>query len=114
MTHGGTFLRMAEARSSRYPTVPDPESMPRPVPNLATVYRVERILIDANRRGEDPITLDEIRRRLGTKGVRAVTVKTCAEELERQGKVALTADGVLWTWLSPAAMDWVRSRKWVE
>jgi hypothetical protein len=79
--------------------------MKRPIPNLATVYRVERILIDANKKGEDPISLEEIKRRLGSKGIRHVTVRTCVDELARQGKVTLTADGVLWTWMPPPVTE---------
>ncbi|MFA5860650.1 MAG: hypothetical protein WDA16_03040 [Candidatus Thermoplasmatota archaeon] len=96
---------MAESHhAGRFPYVPAPEKMRKPIPNLATVYRVERIMIDANKRGDDPITLEEIKRRLGSKGIRHVTVRTCVDELVRQGKVTITSDGVLWTWLSPAGV----------
>lgn len=92
---------MAETQPGTYPFVPDPAKVARPSPNLATVYRVERIMIQANKRAEDPLSLDEIKRRMGSKGVRHVTVKACVGELERQGKVTRTKQGVLWTWMSP-------------
>lgn len=102
---------MAEVRHPPLP--PRPETLPRPVPGLDTLYRVERIIVLAARRGEDPLSLEEIKRRMGSKGVRHQTVKTCIKHLAREGKVTyVPGRGVLWTHLGPAARKRMAKRDW--
>jgi hypothetical protein len=105
---------MAEARSHHgVPFPPDPATLKGPVPRLDTLWSIERILIDANRRGEDPLNLEEIKRRMGSRGIRHATVRTCVDELQRQGKVVFVPRvGVLWTQAGPGWRKYVHERTW--
>ncbi|HLE98220.1 MAG TPA: hypothetical protein VI997_12680 [Candidatus Thermoplasmatota archaeon] len=91
---------------------PPPKSVKSPVPRLTTLWAIERILHDAWERDDGPLSLEEIKRRMGSKGVRHATVRTCVDELARQGKAAATPSGVMWTLASPAWEKYVRSRAW--
>lgn len=81
---------------------PDPRKFPRPVPTLATLYRVERVILLATRKGEEPLSLEEIKRRMGSKWIRYATIRTCIDHLQREGKVIYDpGHGVFWARLSP-------------
>lgn len=84
-----------------------------PVPNLKAYWKVESIVRAANARGEDPITFEEIKRRMGAKSVRHSTVRACVSEMERQGNAVVTPDGVLWCPMSVEAVLYEGRRKWV-
>ena len=84
-----------------------------PVPRLDTYWRVERIVRDAHEHEEDPVSFEEIKRRLGVKSVRHSTIRACVAEMERQGNVVITQDGVLWCPMSREAVVWESKRKWV-
>lgn len=104
------------ASSSRdaaiYP--PDPRKLKGPVPRLDTLWKIERILIDAWKADEPPLSLEEIKRRMGAKGVRHATVKTCVAELARHGDVAVSPSGVLWNRWTPQAVARDSARRWVK
>lgn len=93
---------------------PPPDDVTGPIPRLDTLWKVERIVRDASERGEDPLSLAEIKRRLDAKSVRHSTIRICVDELARQGLVTITGRGVLWTYLSPKAEAWIKRRKWVR
>lgn len=101
---------MAEVRAEGW--VAPPKVVKGPVPKLTTLWTVERILHDAWARDDGPISLEEVKRRMGSKGIRHSTLRTCVDELVRQGKVSATPTGVLWTLASPAWEKYVRSRDW--
>ena len=74
-----------------------PKELPGPSPLLRTVHEVERILRAAQASDEGPLRLAEIKRRLGARGVRHSTVRTCIEELKRFNLVAEDSKrGVMW------------------
>ncbi|MHB8604472.1 MAG: hypothetical protein ACYDCK_04385 [Thermoplasmatota archaeon] len=85
-----------------------------PVPNLKAYWRVEAIVREANARGEDPISFEEIKRRMDAKSVRHSTVRACVAEMERQGNVVVAPDGVLWCPMSVEAVRYESKRKWVK
>lgn len=84
-----------------------------PVPRLDTYWRVEHIIRQAHERDEDPITFEEIKRRLGVKSVRHSTVRACVAEIERQGNAAVTPSGVLWCPMSKDAIAYEAGRDWI-
>lgn len=105
---------MAKARHGTFAYPPDPARVKGPVPRLDTLWRIERILIEAWEKDEGPLSLEEIKRRMGSKGVRHATVRTCVDELARHGDVALSPTGVLWNRWSPEALAKDNARKWVK
>lgn len=105
---------MASRRLPRIVYPPDPSEMKGPVPRLDTLWRIERILIDAWKADEGPLSLEEIKRRMRSKGVRHATVRTCVDELARHGDVALSPTGVLWNRWSPEALARDGAKTWVE
>lgn len=112
--------RVTETRRDTFPAPPTTPAAVRkaarggPVPNLRAYWRVEAIVRAANARGEDPITFEEIKRRMGVKSVRHSTVRACVAEMERQGNAVATPDGVLWCPLSLDAALYEAKRKWVK
>jgi hypothetical protein len=105
---------MAKARHGTFVYPPDPAGMKGPVPRLDTLWRIERILIEAWEADEGPISLEEIKRRMGSKGIRHMTVRTCVDELARHGDVALSRSGVLWNRWTPEALALDNAKKWVK
>lgn len=103
---------MASSAGPVYP--PDPSKLKGPVPRLDTLWRIERILIEAWEADEGPLSLEEIKRRMGSKGIRHSTVRTCIDELARHGDVAASPSGVLWNRWSPAALTKDQGRRWVR
>lgn len=104
------------ASSSRDSTIypPDPHKLKGPIPRLDTLWKVERILIDAWEDDEPPLSFEEIKRRMGSKGIRHATVKTCVNELARRGDVAVSPSGVLWNRWSAAAIAADDAKRWVK
>lgn len=90
-----------------------PKEWPGPSPLLRTVHEVERILRSAVDRDEGPLSLAEIKRRLGAKSVRPLTVRACIEELKRFSLVTEDPErGVMWTYFEePPA--W-RRKRWIK
>lgn len=84
-----------------------------PVPNMKAYWQVESIVRGAHAKDEDPITFEEIKRRMGAKSVRHSTVRACVAEMERQGNAVVTSDGVLWCPMSVEAVLFESKRKWV-
>ncbi|HEV8360558.1 MAG TPA: hypothetical protein VGR28_08905 [Candidatus Thermoplasmatota archaeon] len=101
---------MAEARDEAW-TAP-PTTLKGPVPRLTTLWVVENIIHEAWARDDGPLSFEEIKRRMGSRGIRHSTVRTCVDELVRVGKVAVTPSGVMWTLATPQWGAYVRSRKW--
>ncbi|MGB0652689.1 MAG: hypothetical protein ACPGQL_05765 [Thermoplasmatota archaeon] len=62
-------------------------------PTLITLHEVEAIL----RASDEPLSLNEIKRRMKAKTVRHDTVRICVEELKRFSLVTEGSKGVLWT-----------------
>jgi DNA-binding IclR family transcriptional regulator len=94
-------------------TIAPPKEHPGPSPLLRTVHEVEQILRRANQGDEGPLSLAEVKRRLGRKSIRHSTVRACVEELKRLHLV--TEDprhGVMWTYY-PEPPSW-RRKRWVK
>lgn len=85
-----------------------------PVPNMKAYWQVEGIIRAAHAREEDPISFEEIKRRMGAKSVRHSTVRACVSELERQGNAVVTPSGVLWCPMSIETVLYESKRKWVK
>ena len=83
------------------------------MPNLKAYWKVEAIVREAHAREEDPITFEEIKRRMGAKSMRHSTVRACVAEMERQGNVVVAPSGVLWCPMSAALVLHESKRKWV-
>lgn len=68
------------------------------MPRLDTLHRVEVILRKANERDEGPLSLAEIKRRMGVRSIRHSTVRTCVDELVRLHFVTFhPRHGAMWT-----------------
>lgn len=79
-------------------TVPAPHRIKGPSPRLDTLHRVEMILRRAHERDEGPLTLAELKRRMGAKSMRHSTMRACVDELVRLGFVSEDPRrGVMWT-----------------
>jgi len=81
---------------------------------MRAYWRVEAIVREANERGEDPITFEEIKRRFGAKSVRHSTIRACVSEMERQGNAVILPTGVLWCPMSIEAVIYESKHKWVK
>lgn len=108
---------------SKHGVLPPPPTTPAalrrvtrggPVPNMKAYWRVEAIVREAHARNEDPISFEEIKRRMGAKSVRHSTVRACVGEMERQGNAVVTNEGVLWCPMSVEAVLYESKRKWVK
>jgi len=83
------------------------------MPSLRTLHKVERILRTAQANDEGPLLLEDIYRRLGTKGVGRASVRTCVDELKRLNFVAEDRKrGVMWV-LYEDPEFWARKR-WMK
>ena len=82
-----------------------PRTEASPSPRLATVHAVARLLQDAAKSDEAPLSLAEVGRRLPAKRVRHETLRACVNELKILGFVTEGSKGVLWTLASPEARD---------
>lgn len=81
---------------------------------MKAYWRVESIVREANARGEDPISFEEIKRRMDAKSVRHSTIRACVSEMERQGNAVVVDEGVLWCPMSVEAVIYESKRKWVK
>lgn len=105
---------MAKVHQGGFAYPPDPASLKGPVPRLDTLWRVERVLLEAWETDEGPLSFEEIKRRMGSKGIRHATVRTCVDELARRGDVALSPSGALWNRWSASAIARDDATKWVK
>lgn len=110
---------MTETRDVLPPPPTTPAALKRatrggPVPNMKAYWRVEAIVRDANARGEDPISFEDIKRRLSAKSVRHSTIRACVSEMERQGNAVVVDAGVLWCPMSVEAVLYESKHKWVK
>ncbi len=62
-------------------------------PTLSTLHEIERIL----RAADDPLSLNEIKRRMSAKAVPHRTVRMVVDEFKRLGLASEGSKGVLWT-----------------
>lgn len=69
-------------------------------PTLATLHEIEAILRDAADRGEGPLRLAEIERRMAAKRVRHATIRAVVDELRRYHLVTEGSGGVMWVFTS--------------
>ncbi len=77
-------------------------------PTLSTIHEIERILREA----ENPLSLNEIKRRMSAKAVRHKTVRQVVDEFKRLGFVSEGSKGVLWSLnLSPELWSEGRAEK---
>jgi len=89
-------------------TIPLPPEIRGRGPTLATMHEIELIL----RQAEEPLSLNEIKRRMSAKAVRHETVRQVIDEFVRFGFVVEGSKGVLWTLnLAPEAWDKARALK---
>jgi hypothetical protein len=111
---------MTESRDDVIPPPPTTAAQVRrvarggPVPNMKAYWKVEAIVRAAHARDEDPISFEEIKRRMDAKSVRHSTVRACVAEMERQGNAVVVPDGVLWCPMSVEAVLYESKRKWVQ
>lgn len=61
-------------------------------PTLSTLHEVEGILRDAG----EPLSLNEVKRRMRARAVRHETVRTVVDEFKRLGLAVEGEDGVRW------------------
>jgi len=79
-------------------SIAPPPPIDGPAPRLDTIDRVESILRAAHAVDEGPLSLAEIKRRMGVKSIRHNTIKTAVAHLSRFGVVTVDAkNGVMWT-----------------
>lgn len=83
---------------------PPPETKNRG-PTLSTMHEIERILREA----EEPLSLNEIKRRMSAKAVRHSTVREVINEFKRLGFVAEGSKGVVWS-LNLSPEFWSKGR----
>jgi len=87
------------------------ESLPLPPkiegrgPTLATMYEIECILREA----EEPISLNEIKRRMSAKAIRHQTVRQVINEFRRLGFVVEGSKGIIWV-LNLSPKLWTKGR----
>ncbi len=74
-----------------------PKSVEGRGPSMATLVEIARILEDA--KGEAPLSLAEVARRMPAKRVRHSTVRACVDFLDRLGYVTAGSRGVQWTFV---------------
>lgn len=110
MPNTANLLSMAEARHPGW--IAPPKAIKGPIPKLTTLWTIERILHDAWVRDDGPLSMEELKRRLGARRIRPSTLQTCVDELGRQGKISATPTGIMWTLAPPGYEQYVRSRKW--
>lgn len=88
-------------------SLPVPPKLDGRGPSLSTMHKIERIL----RRATEPLSLNEIKRRMPAKAVRHSMVRQAVDEFKRLGFVVEGAKGVVWVLnLSPK----VWSGRWRE
>ncbi|MFQ6128074.1 MAG: hypothetical protein ACE5QW_04145 [Thermoplasmata archaeon] len=85
--------------------IPLPQKVEGRGPTLATMHEIERILREA----EEPLSLNEIKRRMSAKVVRHQTVRQAINEFIRLGFVVEGSKGVLWT-LNLTSEAWTKGR----
>jgi DNA-binding IclR family transcriptional regulator len=94
------------SRLKEHPALP--KTTRGPAPTLTTLHAVELILRKADSRGEGPLSLAEIKRRMKAKSVRHSTIRTCVDELQRLGFVLYSPRrGVMWTY-NPDPAFWAK------
>jgi hypothetical protein len=76
----------------RLETIPMPEKLDGRGPTLATINEVESIL----RKAGEPLSLNEIKRRMHAKSVQHSAVRMAIDHLGRYGLAVEGSKGVLW------------------
>lgn len=87
--------------------LPKPPRLEGRGPTLSTLHEVERILRDA----DEPLSLNEIKRRMSARAVRHSMVRQSIDEFKRLGFVVEGSKGILWV-LNLSPKIW--SGKWTE
>lgn len=82
-----------------------PPTLRRPVPGTDMLLEVERIVRDATWKGETPMSLAEVKRRMHQKSPKHQQVRDLIDLLAYLGRLTETADGVEYTYLSPQARE---------
>lgn len=82
-----------------------PPVLRRPVPGTDLLLEVERIIRDATWKGETPISLATVKRRMHQKSPKHQQVRDLIEVLIYLGRITETAQGVEYTYLSPQASE---------
>lgn len=72
-----------------------PSSVEGQGPTMATLVEIGQIL--ENARGDPPLSLAEIERRMAAKRTRHATIRASVDFLERLGFVTIGSKGVQWT-----------------
>lgn len=83
--------------------IEDPPTVRKANPTLGTLHAVERILRDAYKAREPPLSYAEIERRMPAKRVRFEVIQASVLELARHRLVTVGSDGVLWVVQDPRA-----------
>lgn len=82
-----------------------PPTLRRPVPGTDLLLEVEGIVRDATWKGETPISLAEVKRRMHQKSPKHQQVRDLIDVLAYLGRLTETAKGVEYTYLSPEASE---------
>ena len=88
-----------------------PPSPRRPVPGVDKLLEVEAIIQKATFAGESPLSINEVKRRMGVANPRHSQVRDCIDILRYHGRITETERGVEYAYLPPsewARMDTVR------
>ena len=98
--HGCHVASVSKELGIPYP--PLVKNVKGPIPSLATLWEVERIMMRASEKEDDPISLAEIGRRMSAKRVRHSTVRACIDFLSRVGVVTTGSKGAQWSFTTDA------------
>jgi len=82
-----------------------PPVLRRPVPGTDLLLEVEQIIRKATWKGDTPISLAEVKRRMRQKSPKHQQVRDIIDVLAYMGRITETPDGVEYTYMSPQASE---------
>lgn len=83
----------------------EPPVLRRPVPGTDLLIEVEGIIRDATWKGQTPMSLAEVKRRMHQKSPKHQQVRDLIDVLVYLGRVTETPDGVEYTYMSQHASE---------
>lgn len=90
---------------AKYDTMLKPPVLRRPVPGTDLMLEVEAIVRDATWRGETPMSLAEIKRRMNQQSPRHQQVRDLVNLLAYLGRISETPEGVEYSYLPAEAAE---------